>query len=175
MIKRRTVVILAGLFAIFSIAGCAVPTGARSSIHSSSWRGRLSVRVDGDPADADLPGQSLTAGFELVGAMQQGQLLLFTPLGSTAAVVDWRTGWATLRAQGQTREFTGLDELIKHLLGTPVPVAAMFAWLDGQPVNADGWEVDLSNRSQGKIVARRLLPTPAAELRLVLEDPFNGR
>ncbi len=117
----------------------------------------------------------MTAGFELVGAMQQGQLLLFTPLGSTAAVVDWRTGWATLRAQGQTREFTGLDELIKHLLGTPVPVAAMFAWLDGQPVNADGWEVDLSNRSQGKIVARRLLPTPAAELRLVLEDPFNGR
>jgi len=54
-----------------------------------------------------------------------------------------------------------------HLLGTAVPADALFAWLDGQPVALDGWQVDLSQRSAGRIIAHRVFPE--AELRLILE------
>jgi len=96
--------------------------------------------------------------------------MLLTPLGSTAASVRWTALAATLRAQGGVQEFKDLNALITHLLGTPVPVNALFSWLDGQPVNADGWQVDLTNRQQGKISALRLSPLPVAELRLILEE-----
>ncbi len=96
--------------------------------------------------------------------------MLLTPLGSTAASIRWTTLAATLQARGEVQEFKDLNALITHLLGTPVPVNALFSWLDGQPVNADGWEVDLSHRQQGKISARRLSPLPVAELRLILEE-----
>ena len=96
--------------------------------------------------------------------------MLLTPLGSTAASVRWTALAASLQAQGEVQEFKDLNTLITHLLGTPVPVNALFSWLDGQPVNTDGWEVDLSHRQQGKISARRLSPLPVAELRLILEE-----
>ena len=128
------------------------------------------MRVEADPSQANQPGQSFNAAFELQGNAQQGWLLLLTPLGSTAASVRWTAAAATLQSGGETREFAGLDALIAHLLGTDIPVAALFAWLDGQPAAHDGWQVDLTQRAQGKITARRLAPAPVAELRLILED-----
>ncbi|MBK9439790.1 MAG: outer membrane lipoprotein LolB [Comamonadaceae bacterium] len=172
MIARRLVAVLLAAFATIFITGCAVRTGARALnvINSSSWQGRLSVRVEADERRADSRSQSLSAAFELQGNEQQGHLMLLTPLGSTAASVRWTALAATLQAQGEVHEFKDLNALITHLLGTPVPVNALFSWLDGQPVNADGWEVDLTNRQQGKISARRLSPLPVAELRLILEE-----
>jgi len=106
----------------------------------------------------------------LQGDAQQGTLLLLTPLGSTAASVRWTAVSATLQSGAETRKFPDLTALIRHLLGTDIPVSALFAWLDGQPVAQAGWQVDLTRRSEGKITARRLTPLPSAELRLVLED-----
>ena len=57
-----------------------------------------------------------------------------------------------------------------HLLGTDIPVTALFGWLDGQALTSEGWQVDLSQRDRGKILARRQAPAPQAELRVVLED-----
>jgi outer membrane lipoprotein LolB len=49
-------------------------------------------------------------------------------------------------------------------------VAALFDWLAGVPSVADGWQVDLSGRTEGRLRARRLA-APAADLRIVLHTP----
>ena len=172
MISCRSLSILVTFYISTLIAGCAIGTGVTSQkgSNSASWHGRLFVRVDADSQWPPSQGQSFGSAFELQGNAQQGDLLLLTPLGNTAAMVNWTPAAATLRAGGVQREFKDLSHLIENLFGTPVPVSALFAWLNGQNVSTDGWEVDLSNRSQGSITARRRLPAPAAELRLVLEQ-----
>ena len=53
--------------------------------------------------------------------------------------------------------------------GAAVPIAALFGWLNGVNTPVDGWTADLSRRSEGRIAARRDLPTPQADLRVVLD------
>jgi outer membrane lipoprotein LolB len=115
------------------------------------------------------PPQSYSAGFTLAGTAQTGQLSLSSPLGSTLAVMQWQPGQALLRQGEQTRRYASLDELAAAVTGTPLPLAALFDWLHGTPQTAEGWQADLSRLPEGRLTARRLLPPPAAELRLVLE------
>ena len=172
MSNSRWAAILVSLVAILFVAGCAIGTGAtgQKSINSSSWHGRLSVRVAAEAGPADAPWQSFGAAFELQGDAQQGELLLLTPLGSTAAAVRWTPAGAVLAAGGKTKTFQNLEHLMAHLLGTALPVPALFAWLAGDEASAEGWQVDQTLRGEGKITARRLHPAPAAELRLILEN-----
>jgi len=171
MTMRRSLWLM-GIFAALFIAGCAINTGARGQkdTYSSIWHGRLALKVDADNATLHRPGQSFSAAFELQGHAQQGELQLLTPLGTTAARVTWTTTSATLESGGETHAYADLQALLRHLLGTDVPVIALFSWLDGQAVALEGWQVDLTQRTQGKIIAHRLHPGPVAELRLVLED-----
>ena len=146
------------------LAGCAAPP-ARPPAPGAHWSGRLALQVDGDAQ------RSFSAGFDLRGSPQEGELELTTPLGSTAARLQWAPGRARLQAPGQPeRQAASLDELAAQATGTPLPVAALFDWLAGIPTPADGWQADLSQRAQGRLRARRL-GTPAADLRLVLEQP----
>lgn len=127
----------------------------------------MAVRID-----ADLPqsqAQSFSAQFELVGNAQAGSLTLFTPLGSTAAALSWTPETAVMRTNGEVRQFNSLDDLIKQAVGTDIPVAALFAWLAGDNRVVAGWSADLAQQANGRITARRYQPSPAAELRLVLE------
>lgn len=151
--------------ALFFIAGCASPIRAtdQNNQNNSFWSGRLALRVDADQA------QSFSAGFELQGNAQTGELALYNPLGSTLAVLAWAPGSATLRSNDQTRNFGSLDELVRHAIGTAIPVAALFDWLQGVNTPVPGWQADLSQLAGGRLVARRSAPTPAAELRLALE------
>jgi outer membrane lipoprotein LolB len=127
------------------------------------------MQVDALP-DAPASGrQSLSASFELSGAPDAGELRLFTPLGSTAAVIRWTRQSAALDARGETREFDSLDALTQQVLGASVPAPALFAWLGGQDMAAAGWQVDLSQFAQGLVAAQRASPLPQARLRLVLE------
>ncbi|MEX1167773.1 MAG: lipoprotein insertase outer membrane protein LolB [Hydrogenophaga sp.] len=129
----------------------------------TSWNGRLALSVDSDPP------QSYSAGFDLQGSPQEGQLLLATPLGTTLATIAWAPGRAEM-SQGSTKTHrSSLEELTADLGGAAVPVAALFAWLRGLPAIADGWEADLSRQAEGRITAKRAHPLPAAELRLVFE------
>lgn len=105
---------------------------------------------------ANVPSQSFSAAFELQAHAQHGTLLLLTPLGSTAASVRWTAVSATLQSGAETQNSQMCRRGRNHLLGTDIPVPALFAWLDGQPLVAhDGWQVDLARRSEGKITARR--------------------
>lgn len=55
---------------------------------------------------------------------------------------------AVLQANGERQEFHSLDLLINKLLGTGLPVTALFAWLGGQARDSDGWQVDLSQKAR---------------------------
>ncbi len=128
------------------------------------WSGRMSLQVEGEAR------QSFSAGFELRGSPAAGTLELTTPLGGTAALLEWSSDGARLRVPGEpVRSASSLDELARQALGTPVPVAALFDWLDGRPTEALGWQADLSRQASGRLQARRL--QPPAELRLVFDTP----
>lgn len=172
MKNRRAVLALGALTAIFLIPGCAIKPRARdpNDLKGKIWHGRLSLRTLADASTGQKQDQSFSAAFELQGNPSQGDLQFFTPLGSTAAALHWSPTGATLQARGETRDFSDLTQLMTTVLGTDVPVTALFAWLDGQALAADGWEVDLTDRPQGKIRARRNLPAPVAELRVLLDD-----
>ncbi len=154
--RRLCLVLVATL-----LAACAV-----QRVHTpgeASWSGRLAVQVDSTPP------QSFSAGFDLSGSPEVGELALTSPLGNTLATVRWAPGMAELQQGGQVTRRSSLDELSTELGGTPLPVTALFAWLRGQPMSADGWEADLSRQPEGRINARRASPAPAAELRIIFQ------
>ncbi|HSW16958.1 MAG TPA: outer membrane lipoprotein LolB [Ramlibacter sp.] len=152
------------LFAL--LAGCATPRMTPVEPGIAQWNGRLALQVESDPR------QSLSAGFELRGSPDKGELTLFTPIGGTAAVLSWAPGRATLQPNGEPpQEFASLDALVTRATGTAIPVAALFDWLAGVPTAVQGWQADLSQRANGRLRAQRLTPAPAADLRLVLEQP----
>lgn len=144
------------------LAGCAAPK-AITAPDVDAWNGRLALRVDSDPP------QSYSAGFDLHGTTQNGELLLATPLGTTLATVKWAPGRAEMTQGDQVTRRNSLEALSAELGGTAVPVAALFSWLKGQPAGIDGWQVDLSRHAEGRVTARRIQPLPTAELRLVFQ------
>ena len=166
MKRRVSVLAMAGVATglVLALAGCAAPPRdlARPGPH---WSGRLALQVEGPP------GQSFTAGFDLRGSAGQGELELFTPLGASAAMLQWAPGQASLRTLGQPpRTAASLDDLVTQATGTSIPLAALFDWLVGVPTAAAGWQADLSQHAAGRLRARRLT-TPAADLRIILEAP----
>ena len=129
----------------------------------SPWRGRLAIRVESEPA------QVFTAAFELSGTAPAGALTLFTPLGTTAAALSWTPEGSTLRSNAEVRQFATLGALMRQTLGAELPITALFAWLAGDTAASDGWQVDLSQRPNGRITVRRQSPLPMAEMRVVLD------
>lgn len=168
--KRLLRVLAAGLLSTLAalLTGCAQPAlapPAGATAAQAYWRGRLALRVE-TPEPT-----SYFASFELSGQARAGELLLFSPLGTTLAQLRWSPHAALLRNDGETRAFDSLDALAAEATGTAIPIAALFQWLQGQPVAADGWQADLSQLGEGRLVARRAQPEPAAELRLILDQP----
>ena len=147
------------------LAGCASPPRIANPPEQavSLWAGRLSLRVEADASS------SFTAGFELKGNAQFGELSLYGPFGATIAKLAWTPNDARLRANGTERSFDSLDALVKEATGTELPVSSIFQWLAGESVSSGGWQADLSGLGSGRLLARRDAPPPAMELRLVLE------
>ncbi len=127
------------------------------------WSGRLALQVEASAA------QSFSAGFELKGSARQGQLSLFNPLGGTVARLAWQPGQATLFARGETREFDSLEALVEQATGAPLPLSALFDWLQGDNTPIPGWQADLSHLDDGRLTALRNQPLPTATLRVVLD------
>ncbi len=123
----------------------------------------MALRVDADPP------QSFSAAFALSGGPQAGELTLISPLGTVLAVMQWQPGEALLRQGEQTRRYGSLDALAEDATGTPLPVRALFGWLGGQPQAVPGWQADVTRLDDGRLSARRLMPLPTAELRVVLD------
>lgn len=144
------------------LAGCAAPPKP-SAPQDNFWSGRLALSV------APPQAQSFSAGFELRGGPQAGELTLTHPLGGIAAVLTWAPGRATLRSGQDLRQFPSLEALAEEATGAPLPIAALFDWLRGVAAPVAGWSADLSQLADGRLLARRTEPPPLAELRLLLE------
>lgn len=159
----------ASALGLLLLAACATAPGSspQEAVDGTVWHGRLALHLAAD--QGATPADSLSAGFELSGSARRGQLALFTPLGTTLAVLSWTEQSASLRAQGEKREFDSLAGLSRQVLGTEVPVPALFAWLRGEAVEVAGWRADLSAWASGRIMAQRAQPAPQAELRVVFE------
>ncbi len=162
--RRAALGVLAG--AMLLVAGCAQPARApqKDEITVGVWRGRLALQVE------DQPSQSFSAGFELRGRADAGELTLYNPLGGTLAALRWTRGSATLRSGGEERQFDSIDALVTGATGTAIPVASLFDWLAGSNTAVNGWEADLSQLAQGRLRARRLAPSPLADLRVALDQ-----
>ncbi len=146
---------------------------------SAGLSGRLAVRIDGQAE------RSVSASFELSGTARQGRLVLIGPLGTIAAQAQWNANEAWLLANGERSNFANLDELATAALGEPIPIAALFDWLRGQPWPAAphtprgdgvagfdqlGWRIDLSRWADAALEAARLAP-PVVTVRARLERP----
>lgn len=153
------------LFSVIFMAGCASPARTAGPFDSEnpSWRGRLALRIDSEQP------QSFSAGFELTGTARTGALVLTSPLGNTLAALNWTPDSAVMRANGELRRFDSLDALLQTATGAAIPIATLFAWLQGDNASAPGWLADLTQLDAGRLVARRTEPAPPVELRLVLE------
>lgn len=162
------------------LAGCA---SLRSPVEGLAMAasGRLAIRIE-----AARPGESpraSTAFFELLGEAARGELRLSNTLGTTVAVAWWQPGEAWLRAEGRTQRYADLDELTREMVGEPLPVAALFHWLRGEPwpgaasepldggapgFRQLGWSVQLEQAADGLITAVRQVP-PVVTVRARLD------
>lgn len=158
--RRRWLLVSLGTLAL---AACATPATLVPAAGGSHWSGRLALTVDSDPP------QSFSAAFELGGTPEAGELLLFSPLGNTLASIRWSADGAQLQQGERITRRADLDSLSAELTGAALPVSALFDWLQGRPSAAMGWEADLQRHADGRVVARRQQPAPAAELKLVFE------
>ena len=116
--------------------------------------------------------ESFSGSFELRGNPQIGELDLLTPLGQIVMQLRWQPDIAEILRGTQRQIFANADELIQRATGASLPMAQLFAWLEGKntSVGVGDWQVDLANHANGRIIARRSLPTPAV-LRIALEMP----
>lgn len=164
--RLRSLLLYGCLFATFLIAGCARPPSANAlnGLNNEFWSGRLSLHIQSEPQ------QSFSAGFELRGKPERGELTLISPLGNVLGVLRWSPGLAELDSGKQSvQRFDSIDALMQQATGAAVPLRALFAWLQGDNAHVDGWRADLSRYDEGRISAKRTQPAPEADLRVVLD------
>lgn len=168
--NRRTA-LAAATVALILIAGCAVKTradGQNDLQTASAWSGRLSLRIDSEPA------QTFAALFELRGNPEAGELTLMSPIGNTLAQLRWSPGEALLKDGNESRRYGSLPALVEAATGAAIPVDALFGWLAGRSEVAAGWRADLTNVATGRLQARRESPLPTADLRIIFESAAAG-
>ncbi len=172
---RRSATLLAALV----VAGCAIPPAAPPVPDMLS--GRLALNID---AVGDRPASSISAGFELRGNAQQGELRLNTPLGTTLAAAYWGPDKVRLVTLHGEQSFDDLDALSRAAFGETLPLRALPDWLHGRPwpdaaepaqalqpgpgFNQLGWTIELTQFDQGRLLAWRAA-APAVRLRAVLD------
>jgi len=150
------------------LSACATPTSIRTNAQASidkQWQGRLSVTVQSDPP------RNMSAGFSLEGDAHQGELNLFSPLGTTLATLRWNPTTTQWVQGSQQRRYDSMAHLTEETTGAALPMGAMFDWLEGKATSLPGWQADLSALNQGTLVAKRVSPEPLVVLRIKLDTP----
>ncbi|MDB5753524.1 MAG: outer rane lipoLolB family protein [Ramlibacter sp.] len=162
--RRLAARLLGGCLLAAVLAGCATPQRAPAQPGVQVYTGRLALAVSANPP------QAFSAGFELKGAPEAGELTLYSPLGGTLAVLGWTPGSASLKSGHEVRQFASLDALASEVTGTELPVAALFDWLGGKATAVAGWQADVSEVANGRLRAQRTTPAPAADLRIAFDN-----
>lgn len=164
---RRSVLVWPIYWSVaLAAAGCSsTAPGVRGGQGSEAWSGRFHLKTQ-----AERP-HSVTAIFTLEGSAKHGQLMLWSPIGTALAQATWGDDYARLVVSDQTTHFANMDELTTTLMGSAIPVWALFDWLQGRPTAVDGWEVGLERLTAGRIEARRHHPLPVTEVRILIDSP----
>jgi outer membrane lipoprotein LolB len=158
----------ASIWLVVLLAGCATPAPIRSVSQAPStkqWQGRISVTVQSDPP------RNMSAGFSLDGDARQGELNLFSPLGTTLATLQWNPTSTQWLQGSQQRRYDSMAHLTEETTGAALPMDAMFEWLQGRATPSPGWQADLSALNQGSLIAKRITPEPLVVLRIKLDTP----
>jgi outer membrane lipoprotein LolB len=150
------------------LASCATPNRNAKPLNTEQadapeWQGRISVQVQGNNPSF------MSASFLLRGDAKNGELDLYSPLGTIFGALEWTPQWGQLSHGGKHQYFTSLAELTEKATGATLPVEAIFFWLQGREAQATGWLADLSDVSQGSLTARRIDPAPEVTLRIKLD------
>lgn len=111
----------------------------------------------------------MTAAFMLRGDVREGELDLYSPLGTTLGALQWSPQSVQLTQSGSRHYFASLSELTEKTTGAALPIDALFQWLQGVQASAHGWQADLSSATQGVVTARRITPLPEVTLRIKLD------
>jgi len=156
------------LLMALTLAGCATPSRTAKpfspeQVNTPEWQGRISVQVLGDSPS------SMSAGFLLRGNAQNGELDLYSPLGTTLGALQWTPQKVLLNDGSKPQSFSSLAELTQKATGASLPIDAIFGWLQGRNDAAAGWQADLSAAAQGSLFARRISPAPEVTLRIKLD------
>jgi outer membrane lipoprotein LolB len=174
--------------AVMVLAGCVTmpPSEVRGTAAPAAtpqvYSGRLALSVTPPPEATGGPvARSASGLFELVGTESLGRLTLTSPLGTTLAEARWSPQEAQLVSSEGERRFGSLDQLTTALVGEPLPIGALFAWLGGRPAAGAsralaeatgfeqfGWRVDLGRFTDGRLRLARD-GSVRVELRLVLD------
>lgn len=154
---------LAFVSCVLALAGCASPQLATVQASEPEWQGRLSLRIQSEPATL------LSAGFRLRGEATEGSLDFYSPLGTTLAALRWSPKNVQLQQGSQVQSFGSMNELTEQATGAALPITSLFDWLHGLPSVAPGWQADLSQLPQGVLIAQRVSPTPTVQLRIKLD------
>lgn len=105
------------------------------------WSGKLGYRVDASSTQRAQAGSAL---FELQGDARAGRMLLSTPLGTGVAEAQWSGALVRLHDGQAWREYPSLaalgEALGEALQGPPLPLHALFDWLQGRPLAAEPFE-----------------------------------
>ena len=144
------------------LISCATRIMAPAST-SAYWSGRLALQINSEPI------QQMSASFELQGSADQGELILFSPIGTTMAKLNWTPQMAWIEQNGHRNHGANLHAMTEQLAGTSLPISALFEWLAGREQAAPGWQVDLSKHSEGRLTAQRKTPQPETVLRIILD------
>lgn len=160
---------------MLGLAACATRPPADGAMPWTS--GTLSVRVE---ATADKTASNVSAGFDMRGDGQRGELRLSSPLGAVLAATRWSATEVVLdTGQGETR-FPDLDTMSQHTLGEVLPLRAFPDWLAGRPwagaratpvaggFEQLGWTVSVAGLANGRLEAVRAAP-PKVTVRVRLE------
>jgi outer membrane lipoprotein LolB len=171
-LKRRL-----ALVGLAALGGCA-PLPPTRPAAADTWTGKLGYRLEAAEGERAQAG---SASFELQGNASAGQLDLTSPLGTTLASARWGPDGLRLFDGQQHWAYPSLADLGaalgERLGGAPLPLAALFDWLRGQPwaqaahtpLEAEGfeqlgWRVNLAG-------ARLQLRQQRLTLTLLLTSP----
>lgn len=155
---------LAGLV---SLSGCALfsSTPRQPALERMGhWQGRLSLKVLQEPPE------QFSANFEINGRPEQGELVLYSPIGTTLAVAHWSPDSAELLQGQKVQTFVSVQAMTQQLTGNSLPLPELLAWLDQDGAALPGWDLKSENTPNSRrVFAKRTSPRPMLELTLVID------
>lgn len=190
MAARRSAVRVLLVLICTALAGCiTAPAALPSDAQAAVYTGRFAVTYEAQGAP-----QREQGGFEwrsfatdavtgaVTGAAAPMQLLLTTPLGTTAAALQWNPNAspaqrASLQSPQGVRYAASLSDLMQLTLGWELPLQALLPWLGGASpapaASVQGWGIAAESRHENGAIKLLTARSEARNitLRLVFDAP----